>query len=185
MNNIYITHEPHILINQCIQIFDQKKFSLHELLDHVHTLNYYYKVVGLMLILNPTIAIWINCDNILNEYFCDFYRNQVIMNKLIMFKKNNLKLKVLDNLLKKFDTTEQKYKELSNKYISEIRNNLQTQNKTNYYYLQKNTNDPKQRILLEKEYFKISSSCLNQLSNLIILRNDYAIKKQYVNYFCF
>jgi hypothetical protein len=205
------------ILHQCntlqkLILKDQKITMIKILFEFVYILNYLYKSIGLLQIINPTPEIF-EIDNIVSKYYNDFFSNIKIHTHINKIKnaitdKIDLLLidKILLNLFRKQDVDVNKFTSTIDKIKQKINNilndtyNMDTSgintyianippkiilNRQSYYYLQKKIKDPVIRNKIEVEYFKKSDKCLELLEKLIIERHKYASYMKCDSYFNF
>ena len=89
-------------------IIAENEQSLKLLFEIMYILNYLYRVVGLLQLVNRTDVIKI-LDDVLGEYYSNFFSNDNIKKCVIKLKqksKNTDELLFFDKLLKKFELTQ-------------------------------------------------------------------------------
>lgn len=179
--------------------------SLKLLYEYMYVMNTVYKNIGLLLLLNDDNKELIQTNNIIESMQDKFFSNVPIYEKLINIKK------VPEKILKKFtlkqnptiDEIQSGIKILEHKICSNLTSrNMIPISKTmktnitnlpnsinldrqNYYFLQRNVSNAREREIIEHFYITHSNKSLNDLANLIIERHKLAVLSGSPTYFNF
>lgn len=175
--------------------------------DLLHTVDYIYKSIGLMMILtdcSPKIG---EADKMVSDYLVDLYSNSILYDRLTKIKNKSVHF---GKIIKKFQEKQnKKIKDLCvdiNNVTENIRKSLNTipvvtnakiirslvktnvpseikLNKANYFILQKKIKNPEFRKEIEEIYFKKTEGCLSDFSKILILRHKLALEFGHSTFF--
>lgn len=179
--------------------------ALKLLYEYLHVLNTVYKNIGLLQLLNSENKELIQADRAIELLQENFFSNVVMYEKLIKLKK------VPEKILKKFtlkqnpaiDEIQSNIKKLEQKiYLTTLSKNTIPVSKQmkvniiglpnsldldrqNYYFLQRNVSNAREREIIEHFYITHANKSLTDLANLIIERHKLAVLSGSPTYFNF
>lgn len=186
-------------------ILQDEQLTIKLLYEYLHVVNTVYKTIGLLILVNGENSEIIQANNMIELIQEKFFGNKKIYEKLTKIKK------VSEKIIKKFtlkqnpatDEIQLNIKNLENKINSTLLSpnlipvsksmkanmiglpNTINLNRQNYYFLQRNIDNAREREIIEHQYISHSNKTLNDLASLIIERHKLAVLSGSPTYFNF
>lgn len=165
-----------------------KNITEKTLCEYMFIINYLYKTINALQIINSTKFI-AQLDEIVTNYNNAFFNNDKIYTQIKKLAKND-KCGEKDAFTKVLKIFNEKHDKKITKFISSInaiknKINEKIYDKCSYSNIQKNTSNPHDRIINAKMHAKKVNNCVDLLQELILVRHSYAQYMGFDNYYAF